>query len=287
MIEARFYHYTPKGVQCDLCPNECNLSEGQRGICGSRICLDGKLRSEAYGRPCALAIDPVEKKPLIQFHPGTKCYSVACTGCNFHCLNCQNFEISQAKPSEFESVEVSPEDLVKACIAAHCPSIAYTYSEPLTYFEYIYDIARLARENGLYNILVSAGYVNQKPLAELAPLLDAANIDLKSFSDNIYRRVCGGTLQPVLNTLLLLKDAGVHLEITNLLIPTVNDDMSMIREMCRWLSSNGFSNCPLHFSRFFPRFKMKSLPTTPLETLEEAQKIALEEGIKSIYLGNV
>jgi pyruvate formate lyase activating enzyme len=287
MREARYYHPTEKGVQCDLCPHECNISEGKRGICGSRVCLDGKLWSEVYGNPCAIAIDPVEKKPLMQFHPGTKCYSIACTGCNFHCLNCQNFEISQAKPSEVESVLISPEDLVEACISAHCPSIAYTYTEPLTYFEYIYDTAHLAREKGLYNILVSAGYVNQEPLSELAPMLDAANIDLKSFSNDIYKKISGGTLQPVLDTLLLLKNARVHLEITNLLIPTINDDMSMIRNMCKWLASNGFSDCPLHFSRFFPRFKMTNLPPTPVDTLKKARDIASEEGIKSIYLGNI
>ena len=276
-----------RNVQCELCPRQCLIRPGQSGDCRIRVTLDGKLTAVTYGFPCSLHVDPVEKKPLYHFLPGSMSFSLATVGCTLHCLNCQNFEISQAKPSEVESLEASPEDLVGACLASHCPSIAYTYTEPLTYFEYIFDTARLAREKGLYNILVSAGYVNQKPLSELAPLLDAANIDLKSFSDNIYRRVSGGTLQPVLDTLLLLKDAGVHLEITNLLIPTVNDDMSMIRDMCKWLSSNGFADCPLHFSRFFPRFKMNNLPPTPLETLEKAQKIALEEGIKSIYLGNI
>lgn len=287
-MECRYYERLEDGaVRCLLCPHHCRIANGKTGICRSRRNHDGVLVSEVYGKPCALAIDPVEKKPLYHFHPGTVCLSLACTGCNFRCLNCQNHDISQASPSEADQYELSPEDVVALCKKHHCPGIAYTYTEPLTYLEYITDTARLAHEAGLWNILVTAGYVCQEPLAELLPYLDAANIDLKSFSDDIYMRISGGHLQPVLNTILAMRDAGVWIEITNLVIPTVNDDMQMIRQMCRWLTNKGLADAPLHFSRFFPRYKLQDIPPTPVSTLQEAKRIAGEEGIKHVYLGNV
>jgi pyruvate formate lyase activating enzyme len=245
------------------------------------------LISEVYAKPCALAIDPIEKKPLYHFHPSTKCLSLACTGCNFRCLNCQNHEISQVAPNEVDYYNLSPQQVVNLCLEHHCPGIAYTYTEPLTYIEYVIDTARLAHENGLWNILVTAGYVCREPLADLLPYLDAANIDLKSFSDDIYQRISGGHLSTVLDTILAMRDAGVWIEITNLIIPSVNDDMEMIREMCQWLVANDLASAPLHFSRFFPRYKMQDLPPTPLSTLKSAQRIAQEAGIQHVYLGNV
>jgi pyruvate formate lyase activating enzyme len=224
---------------------------------------------------------------LWNFIPGTRCLSIACTGCNLRCKNCQNHEISQVFPDEVTSTHLMPEEVVRLCKQYHLPAIAYTYTEPLTYFEYIEDIARLAHEEHLYNILVSAGYVNPEPLREIAPLLDAANIDLKAFSDSIYRKLNGATLQPVLDTLLTLKEMGVHLEITNLLIPEINDDEQLIRDMCRWLVGHGFADNPLHFSRFFPCYKLSDSYPTPVSTLHKARKIAMEEGMTSIYLGNV
>ena len=274
-------------VECLLCPHHCKMTEGKAGICRSRRNVGGVLVSEVYGHPCALAIDPVEKKPLYHFHPGTKCLSIACTGCNFRCLNCQNHDISQVAPSDVRAIDLSPEEVVRICIEQHCPGIAYTYTEPLTYIEYVIDTAKLAHEHGLWNILVTAGYVCQEPLKDLLPWLDAANIDLKSFSDDIYRKVSGGDLQTVLNTILAMRDAGVWIELTNLLIPGVNDDMEMIRNMCRWIVDNKLEGAPLHFSRFFPQYRMKNLPPTPIETLKKAQQIAHEEGIRHIYLGNV
>ena len=274
-------------VECLLCPHHCHISNGKTGLCRSRRNLDGVLVSEVYGKPCSLAIDPIEKKPLYHFHPGTKCLSIACTGCNFRCLNCQNHEISQVAPSAVGHYDLSPEEVVRLCLEHHCPGIAYTYTEPLTYIEYVTDTARLAHENGLWNILVTAGYVCKEPLAELLPYLDAANIDLKSFSYDIYQRISGGHLSTVLDTILAMRDAGVWIELTNLVIPSVNDDMDMIREMCRWLVANGLTNAPLHFSRFFPRYKMADIPPTPLSTLKEAKQIALEAGIQHVYLGNV
>ena len=287
-MECRYYQRLEDGkVECQLCPHHCHIADGKTGICRSRRNCGGVLISEVYAKPCALAIDPVEKKPLYHFHSGTTCLSIACTGCNFRCLNCQNYDISQVSPEQVDYYKLNPEEVVTLCKKHHCPGIAYTYTEPLTYIEYIIDCARLAHEAGLWNILVTAGYVCKKPLADLLPYLDAANVDLKSFSDDIYLCVSGGHLQPVLDTILAMKDAGVWVEITNLIIPGVNDDMDMIRQMCRWLSDNGFANSPLHFSRFFPRYKMQEIPPTPLPTLKAAKQVAEEEGIKYVYLGNV
>ena len=287
-MECSYYQRLGEGrVECLLCPHHCKIANGKTGVCRSRRNKDGVLVSEVYGKPCSLAIDPIEKKPLYHFHPGTKCLSIACTGCNFRCLNCQNHEISQVSPGDVGHYDLSPSQVVELCLEHHCPGIAYTYTEPLTYLEYIVDTARLAHENGLWNILVTAGYVCQEPLENLLPYLDAANIDLKSFSDNIYQKVSGGHLQPVLNTILAMQKAGVWIELTNLIIPGVNDDMAMIRQMCRWIVDNGLANNPLHFSRFFPRYKMQDIPPTPIHMQEEAKAIAIEEGIKHVYLGNV
>ena len=274
-------------MECTLCPHHCHIAEGKTGVCRSRRNHGGVLVSEVYGKPCSLAIDPIEKKPLYHFHPGTTCLSLACTGCNFRCLNCQNHDISQVSPADVHHYELSPEDVVALCLKHRCPGIAYTYTEPLTYLEYIIDCARLAHEAGLWNILVTAGYVCQEPLADLLPYLDAANVDLKSFSDDIYMKVSGGHLQPVLDTILAMKQVGVWIEITNLVIPNVNDDMQMIRLMCRWLADNNLAEAPLHFSRFFPRYKMQDMLPTPVATLKAAKRVAEEEGIRHVYLGNV
>ena len=287
-MECRYYKKSDDGrIECQLCPHHCRMADGKTGLCRSRKNKGGVLVSEVYGKPCSLAIDPIEKKPLYHFHPGTTCLSMACTGCNFRCLNCQNYEISQVPPSEVDHYDLSPEAVVELCLEHHCPGIAYTYTEPLTYLEYITDTARLAHKAGLWNILVTAGYVCQEPLNDLLPYLDAANIDLKSFSDDIYMKVSGGHLQPVLDTILAMHGAGVWIELTNLVIPGVNDDRQMIRKMCRWIAANGLSDNPLHFSRFFPKYKMRNIPPTPLQTLKEAEQIALEEGIKYVYIGNV
>lgn len=287
-MECRYYQKRDDGtVECLLCPHHCRIADGKTGLCRSRQNHQGTLVSEVYAKPCALAIDPVEKKPLYHFHPGTTCLSIACTGCNFRCLNCQNHDISQASPEQVPYYHLTPAQVVELCQEHHCPGIAYTYTEPLTYIEYVTDTARLAHEHGLWNILVTAGYVSQQPLADLLPYLDAANIDLKSFSDDIYQRVSGGHLSTVLQTILSMRDAGVWIELTNLVIPTVNDDMEMIRNMCRWLVSNDLAAVPLHFTRFFPQYRMQDLPPTPVATLREARRIALDEGIKTVYLGNV
>lgn len=276
-----------KKVKCCLCPHECVVGEGRSGLCRSRKNIGGNLYTMVYGRPCALADDPIEKKPLAQWHPGTRCLSLACTGCNLRCPNCQNYTISQVSPDDVQSWNCSPEDLVNMAKEHNLPTIAYTYTEPLTWYEYVYDTARLAHENGIYNVLVSAGYVNEKPLRQLAPYIDAANIDLKSFSDNTYRRFNGASLDPVLRTLFILQEARVHLEITLLLIPGINTDETMLHKMFGWISNSGLGECPLHISRFFPMYHMSDAAPTPIEEMRKAEEIAKEEGIKYVYLGNV
>ena len=239
MTEARFYATLEEGVQCRLCPHRCRIPEGGRGRCRSRECRDGKLYALSYGRPCAVAIDPVEKKPLNHFMPGTHCLSLSCTGCNLSCRWCQNSDISQVNPEAVDSAEWSPEEMVDAAIRRGLPSIAYTYTEPFTWWEYMYDIAVLAHEKGLKNILVSAGYVEKEPLQKLLPYLDAANIDIKAMDDAIYRKYCGATLVPVLENILTMHSAGVHVEITNLLVTGLNDSEEQVSALCRWMVENG------------------------------------------------
>ena len=223
MKEARFYTPVEGGVECQLCPHHCRIKEGARGRCRSRECRDGKLWALSYGAPCALAVDPVEKKPLNNFLPGTWCLSLSCTGCNLSCRWCQNSDISQVAPEGVDCTALSAEEAVDLCVRRGLPSMAYTYTEPFTWWEYMYDMAVLAHERGLKNILVSAGFVEKEPLRELLPYLDAANIDIKAFDDGLYRSWCGARLAPVLENILSMVAAGVHVEITNLLIPGLND----------------------------------------------------------------
>ncbi|MBD3276926.1 MAG: AmmeMemoRadiSam system radical SAM enzyme, partial [Candidatus Aegiribacteria sp.] len=271
---------------CVLCPHMCQLEPGERGRCSVRLNNEGQLVSLVYGKPAAVQIDPVEKKPLFHFLPGIDVLSIATAGCNLRCDFCQNWEISQAAPEEVNPFDMSPEAVVEAALEYNCRGIAYTYTEPVVFFEYTRDCAALAREAGLKNILVTAGYINPGPLSELAGFIDAANVDLKSMSDSYYREVCGGTLQPVLNTIVSLKDSGVWVEVTNLVVPSMNDDQDGIEELCRWILSNTGEETPLHFSRFFPMYRLTDLPPTPLETLDDARSTALEVGLKHVYVGN-
>jgi pyruvate formate lyase activating enzyme len=248
--------------------------------------MQGKLYSLAYGRPCAMNVDPIEKKPLYHFLPGSKAFSIATAGCNFTCLNCQNYHISQVRPSSAND-EVLPEDVVESCLATQCQSIAYTYTEPTVFYEYMFDIAHLAREAGIRNVMVSNGYINAGPLKKLIPLLDAANIDLKSLDDEVYRTLNGGSLKPVLNTLRILKEHGVWIEITHLIVSTYTDRLDNIKRLCEWLVSNGFAEFPIHFSRFFPTYKLGHLRPTPVEVLKQAREIALKAGCKYVYVGNI
>ncbi|MFH1049838.1 MAG: AmmeMemoRadiSam system radical SAM enzyme [bacterium] len=286
-IEARHYFTKGKTAFCDLCPVECIIYPGKVGDCRVKKNFDGKLYSLVYGNPCAVHVDPVEKKPLYHFLPQSSAFSIATAGCTLQCLNCQNWEISQAKPEDTRNYDLMPEKVVESAIKYKCESIAYTYSEPTAFFEYTYDTAKIAKSKGIKNVFVSCGYIKEKPLREMCKVLDAANIDLKSFSDEIYKKLNRGTLKPVLRTLQILAEEGVWLEITNLIVPTWTDDLKMIRQMCKWLTKNKLNKYPLHFSRFHPLHKLTNLPQTPAETLEKARKIALEEGMQYVYVGNI
>ena len=285
--EAIFYSETPRGIRCGICPNECTLKPGELSECHNRISKDGKLYTIAYGNPCAVHIDPIEKKPLLHFLPRSYAYSIATAGCNFACLNCQNWEISQTSPDKTRNYDLMPERVVEECLKNNCPTIAYTYSEPVSFYEYVYDTAKLAHENGLKNVFISNGYINTEPLEHLAPYLDAANINLKSFSNAIYLKLNAGKLEPVLNTLKTLKEHKVWLEITNLIVPSWTDDFDMIKQMCDWLVANGFAEYPLHFNRFYPQYKLTQLPATPVNTLFKAKTIAEQAGCKYVYMGNI
>lgn len=285
--KARFYMSTPRGVKCLLCPNACVLKEGETGDCRCRENKDGVLYFTGYGWPCSLHVDPIEKKPLYHFLPTSRTYSLAVAGCNLACLNCQNWQISQVSPQEVTHFDLPVDQVYRQAQKYNCQSISYTYSEPVVFYEYMYDAATKAHEHGIKNILVSAGYINERPLRELAPVIDAANIDLKSFSDEVYMRLNAGSLYPVLRTLKILKEMGVWLEITNLVIPDWTDDLTMIKKMCKWLYKEGFASVPLHFSRFTPRYKLKHLPPTAVKRLDETREIARDAGLQYVYIGNV
>jgi pyruvate formate lyase activating enzyme len=274
-------------VSCHLCPHNCNIHEGKHGICQTRVNYKGELYSIAYGNPCSVSIDPIEKKPLFHFFPGAKIYSLATAGCNFRCLNCQNWQISQSSPESYNHYELLPEEAVQNAISQKTDIIAFTYTEPTVFYEYLYDTAKTAHEEGVKTVIVSNGFINEKPLNDLCPYLDAANIDLKCFDDTVYHKLTSGRLQPVLDTLKTLKDRGVWLEITNLLVPGFSDSQEMIGAMCDWLIGNGFADTPLHFSRFFPTYKLSHLPSTTESALIRAKEIAEEKGMKYVYIGNI
>jgi len=286
--EALYYQKLDnKDVQCLLCPRRCVIKNGQRGFCQVRENQEGVLFSLVYGRPCSLHIDPIEKKPLFHFLPGSRAFSIATAGCNLRCKFCQNWQISQVRPEDIEYVSLSPEDLVNEVQKSNCPVIAYTYSEPTIFYEYMLETARLARQRGIKNVMHSSGFINEEPLRQLCKYLDAANIDLKGFSEDFYSEYTLGKLEDVLRSLKIIHQEGVHLEITNLILPGINDSPELIRKMCIWIKDNLGKDIPLHFSRFFPMHKMKYLSPTPVTTLEKARQIALSVGLEYVYIGNV
>ena len=274
-------------VECLLCPHYCVLNEGQTGICRTRENVGGTLYSNAYGNPCSVAVDPIEKKPLFHFLPGSRILSISTAGCNLRCLNCQNWNISQVSPSEVPAYELPPEAVVELALNEGTESIAFTYTEPTVFYEYMLDTAKLAKERGLKTVLISNGYINREPLLELCKYLDAANIDLKVFDEGIYKKLTGAKLQPVLDTLQTLKEENVWLEITNLLIPGYSDEPKLIRDLCDWLVIHGFSDVPLHFSRFFPNYKLPHAQATLPEDVHHAYETAKDAGIRFVYTGNL
>jgi pyruvate formate lyase activating enzyme len=285
--EALFVEKAGDSVHCLKCPNGCIIPVGGTGICRNRVNFRGKLYSIAYGNPCAVHVDPIEKKPLLHYLPGTRAYSIATAGCNLACLNCQNWQLSQVSPKDTENDDLMPRAVVDECRKARCASIAYTYSEPTTFYEYAYDTAAIARKEGIRNVWKSNGYIEELPLRKLCGVMDAANIDLKSYDEDIYARLNAGKLAPVLRTLRIFHEMHVWLEITNLVIPGWTDDLEMIKRMCGWFCSNSLDEAPLHFSRFVPLYKLNQLPPTPVKRLEDARSIALREGMKYVYIGNV
>ncbi len=283
-------HYTKmfgNKVVCGICPHQCVLAPGDRSVCRSRVNIRGTLYSLTYGNPCSVNVDPVEKKPLFHFRPKTSVFSLATAGCNFRCLNCQNWEISQSKPDEVRHFELFPDEAVAAAGKSGSKSIAYTYSEAITFFEYMLAISRIARQQNLCNLLISNGYINKEPLLELCSVLDGANINLKAFDDSVYRKLNGGTLAPVLETFKTLNDNNVHFEMTNLVVPGYVDDDEMVKRMCDWILKTLGPDHPLHFLRFSPKYKLDRLPPTPVSTLTRFRELAIKEGIRYVYIGNV
>ncbi len=286
--EAMYYKKLKDNiVQCQLCPNFCTIKEEEVGKCKVRKNMKGKLYAMTYGRAVSTAIDPIEKKPFFHFHPGTRAYSIATAGCNLHCLFCQNWEISQAFWNQLPFRALSPEEAVEDAIENGCKIMAYTYTEPTIYYEYTLEMAKIAKKKGLLNVTITNGYINPEPLKELYKYIDAANVDLKGFTEEYYKEICGARLKPVLDTIVGIKKMGAWLEVTNLIVPTKNDDMNKIREMCQWIKENVGEGTPLHFSRFFPMYKLSNLSPTPVETLKKAYETARDVGMKHVYMGNL
>ena len=274
-------------IRCELCPHSCEVDQGERGYCEVRENIGGRYYSLVYGNPCAVHVDPIEKKPFYHVLPTSRSFSIATAGCNFDCKFCQNWEISQARPDDTHNYELTPEQAVNHASRYGCQSIASTYVEPTVFAEYMIDIGKLARKQGVLKVMHSNGYINRAPLQELSKYLDAACIDLKGFRESYYRELTEGTLEPVLETLKQLKRDGIFTEIVNLMVPGKNDDMDQVAAMCKWIKNELGPDVPLHFSRFYPLYKLKSLPPTPVSTLERARERALQEGLHFVYIGNV
>lgn len=289
MKEAMFYEKLEENkVRCHLCPHHCKINESKRGICGVRENRGGVLYSLVYGKVVARGIEPIEKKPLFHFYPGSEAYSIATVGCNFRCKNCQNFHISQMPKEGDKRIvgeDASPEEIVAAAKQYGCRSIAYTYTEPTIFFEFAYDTARLAHKEGICNIFVSNGHITEEAIRTLAPYLDAVNVDLKG-SEDLYRKICGGHRQPVMDAIRLYKSLGVWVEVTTLVIPTLNDSEEDFRAIAEFIKSVGV-DIPWHISQFYPTYKLTNLPPTPVTTLREAREIGLDVGLRYVYEGNV
>jgi len=281
MEKARY----AKGNQCFLCPKHCMIQEGKRGFCNTRKNIDGNLYALNYGKPIGLAIDPIEKKPLYHFYPGKKILSFGTLGCNMDCLGCQNFDISRGSPDEKEKDLISSEKIIEIAKENNVDMIAFTYTEPTIFFEYMIDVAKLAKENNIKTVAVSNGYIESEPLKELIRYIDGFNIDLKFFEDEKYRKYSKASLEPILKTLKTINDSESWLEIINLVIPNWNDDLEIIENMCIWIKETLSENVPTHFSAYYPIHKMTE-PPTPLSTLKNVENIARKH-LNYVYLGNV
>ena len=290
MHEALFYQRIgDNGVICGLCNHRCHITPGKRGRCGVRENREGQLVSLVYGQLVSQNIDPIEKKPLFHFLPGSKSLSIATVGCNFQCLHCQNYQISQypfLNDGEITGTACSPQSVVDAAVRTGCASISYTYVEPTIFYEFAYDCSRLAREQGIKNVFVSNGYMTSEAARHIAPVLDAINIDLKAFSEAFYQKICKAKLEPVLANIRLLHELGVWVEVTTLIIPGLNDSEDELRDIARFLKSVSV-DIPWHVSAFHPTYKMLDRPATPVSSLQKAREIGLSEGLRFVYMGNV
>jgi pyruvate formate lyase activating enzyme len=274
-------------VKCLLCAQGCAIAVGQRGGCRARMNVDGELRSLVYGRPMAVHIDPIEKKPFYHFLPGTKAFSLSTSGCPLHCKFCQNWELSQASPEDYDVPFTPAADVAGKAAQNRTPIIAYTYNEATVFTEYLLDIAAAGKTRGLRSVLISCGFMNEAPLGEMCRMLDAIKIDLKGYSEEFYRTVSSAALKPVLRSIKQVAASGVHLEIVNLVVPTLNDSESGLEQLSTWVANEVGPDVPLHFTRFHPEYQLLNLPPTPIATLERARDIARSKGIHYVYVGNV
>ena len=286
MKEALYYKKLKDKVQCVLCPRNCIIEEDMAGFCGVRKNIKNKLYSLVYAKPISVAIDSIEKKPLYHFLPGTKSFSIGTVGCNLSCQHCQNWQTSQAKPEQYHAPTLEPKQLVEKAIKNNCKSISYTYNEPLIFYEYVLDTAKIAKKNNIKNTMVTNGFVNKEPLEKLLPYMDGANIDLKGFDDKFYRKTTSAWLEPVLDSIKTMHKK-IWIEITNLIIPTLNDDIKKIKEMCQWIKDNLSPDVPLHFTAFYPSYKLTNIPPTSADILLKAYDVAKKVGLNYVYVGNI
>ncbi len=283
-------HYKKLGggkIECRLCPHHCRVANRKRGHCGVRENRGGTYTTLVYGQPSAVHVDPIEKKPLFHYYPGSRALSLGTAGCNFNCRFCQNWEISQRRPEQLQTIDLLPAAVIRQARSSHCRVVAHTYNEPTISFEYVRDCAALGKELGVPNVMISNGFIEKEPMRELCRYLGAVKIDLKAFSKTFYIEQCGGLLQPVLDTLLTLRAEKIWFEVVVLLIPGLNDSRRESETMCRWLVRELGPDVPLHFSRFAPTYKLKNVPPTPPATLHQARRIALDAGIRFCYVGNL
>lgn len=288
LYEASFYEKTTnKEVRCEICPQRCEVKPGGRGFCGVRENREGRYYLIVHSRPCTIAVDPIEKKPLFHYLPGEKAFSIATAGCNIACKFCQNWEISQYRPERVPYIKATPKDIAEMASSKGCRTIAYTYSEPVVFYEYMRDTAIEGNKKNIKSVVITNAFINERPLIDLTKVVGAIKVDFKAFSDRFYQTICSGELRPVLRAMEIIKRQGVWLEIVHLTIPSLNDSEKEIREMARWIKQNLGEFVPVHFTRFHPTYKLTNLPPTPPETLKRARKISLSEGLKYVYTGNL
>jgi pyruvate formate lyase activating enzyme len=287
LASGRPHQHEPATVRCLLCAQACTIKAGARGQCRARVNVRGELRSLVYGRPTAVHVDPIEKKPFYHFLPGAAAFSFSTSGCPLRCRFCQNWELSQASPEDFDGPFVPSAEMVRQAADRQAPIVAFTYNEPTVSTEYVIDVAREAHRLGLRTALVSCGFMNGPPLAEMCGVLDAIKIDLKGFTESFYRDVCGASLAPVLRSLAQVRASGRHLEIVNLVVPTLNDGEASLKDLSTWVVRELGPDVPVHFTRFHPDYQLQNLPPTPVPTLERARGIAMAAGVRYAYVGNV